>query len=91
MSGSQVASQTAGDQRQGLAESLPSMEDVKAVPPEEVDMQARVERLRAGSKSVHFPLRADADDSASEASEADLDTPKHPPSKAEGECQYIDH
>lgn len=61
--------------------SPPAVEDVKAVSPEEVDMQARMERLRAGSKSVHFPLESIAKDSASETedeSETPNATTKHP-------------
>ena len=84
VSASQSQSPIASDQRQGLVENLPSIEDLKAVPPKEVDLQARVERLKTGSKSVHFPLQSEADDSASESSEAGVDTPKPHQSSLEG-------
>ena len=85
---SEVQSPIASDQRQGLAESLPSMQDLKAVPPEEVDLQARIERLKTGSKSVHFPLPSEHDETASESSEGEVDTPKPQQGSVEGEHNW---
>ena len=62
--------------------AAPLEEVVQAVSPKEVDVQARMERLRAGSRSVHFPLPSEGRHSESED---ELENPKQPQNKQEGE------